>query len=83
MHRGIHQGDRLRGAERVHQADRIIVLKKGKLLCDRTPTELFSDREMIEEGGLEMPPAIDIRDKAGLPESLTTVEEIAAYVASI
>ncbi len=65
------------------QADRIIILKKGKLLCDRTPSELFSDREMIEEGGLEMPPAIDIRDKAGLPESLTTAEEIAAYVASI
>lgn len=65
------------------QADRIIVLKKGKLLCDRTPSELFSDREMIEKGGLEMPPAIDIRDKAGLPESLTTAEEIAAYVASV
>ena len=65
------------------QADRVIVLKKGKLLCDRTPAELFSDREMIERAGLEMPPAIDIRDKAGLPESLTTAEDIADFIAAI
>ena len=65
------------------QADRIIVLKKGKLICNRSPEALFSDREMIEKAGLEMPPAIDIRDKAGLPESLTTAESIAEYIASI
>ena len=64
------------------QADRIIVLKKGLLLCDRSPSDLFSDREMIEKAGLEMPPAIDIRDKAGLPESLTTADAIADYIGS-
>lgn len=62
------------------QADRVIVLKKGKILCDRTPAELFSDREMIEKAGLEMPPVIALRDKAGLPESLMTAEDIAEYV---
>ncbi len=64
------------------QADRVIVLKKGKVLCDRTPAKLFADREMIERAGLEMPPAIDIRDKAGLPEQLTTAEGIADYIAN-
>ena len=63
------------------QADRVIVLKNGKVLCDRTPEELFSDKEMIERAGLEMPPAIEIRDKAGLPEHLTTADEIADYIA--
>jgi energy-coupling factor transport system ATP-binding protein len=63
------------------QADRVIVLKKGRVLCDRTPEALFSDRKMIEEAGLEMPPAIEIRDKAGLPEHLTTAEDIADYIA--
>ncbi len=63
------------------QADRIIVLKNGKVLCDRTPAALFSDREMIERAGLEMPPAIELRDKAGLPEKLTTAEDIAEYIA--
>ena len=62
------------------QADRIIVLKDGELLCDRTPEGLFSDREMIERAGLEMPPAIELRDKAGLPEWITTAEEIAEYL---
>ena len=63
------------------QADRIIVLKNGKVLCDRTPEGLFSDREMIERAGLEMPPAIEIRDKAGLPEQLTTADDIASFIA--
>ena len=63
------------------QADRVIVLKNGKLLCDRTPAALFSDREMIERAGLEMPPEIELRDKAGLPKELVTAEEIADYIA--
>ena len=62
------------------QADRIIVLKNGKLLCDRRPEDLFSDREMIEKAGLEMPPEIELRDKAGLPGELTTAEDIARFV---
>ena len=36
---------------------------------------------MIEIAGLEMPPAIEIRDKAGLPENLTTADDIANYIA--
>jgi len=63
------------------QAERVVVLKNGKVLCDRTPEALFSDREMIERAGLEMPPAIELRDKAGLPETLTTAEAIADYMA--
>ena len=63
------------------QADRIIALRYGELLCDRTPAEFFSDRAMIDESGLELPPAIELRDKAGLPGSITDAEEIASYVA--
>ncbi|MCQ2564155.1 MAG: energy-coupling factor transporter ATPase [Mogibacterium sp.] len=62
------------------QAERVIVLKNGKVLCDRTPAALFSDKEMIERAGLEMPPEIELRDKAGLPEKLTTAEDIADYI---
>ena len=70
-----------KGMSEAEQADRVIVLKKGKVLCDRTPEALFSDREMIEKAGLEMPAAIEIRDKAGLPERLTTAEDIADFMA--
>lgn len=64
--------------EEAEQADRVIVLKDGKVLCDRTPAELFSDREMIDRGGLQMPALLEIRDKADLPESAVTADEMAA-----
>ena len=64
------------------QADRILVLKDGKLLFDRTPEALFADRELVDEAGLELPPLIDLRDRAGLPTDLDTAEEIADYVAN-
>ncbi len=66
--------------EEAEQADRVVVLKDGKLLCDRTPAELFSDREMIDRGGLQMPALLDMRDKAGLPETVVTTEDMAAYM---
>ena len=62
------------------QADRIIVLKDGKLIGDRTPKELFSDIEFVESAGLELPPAIELRKKAGLPDDLSTASEIAEYI---
>lgn len=67
--------------EEAAQADRVIVMKAGKLFCDRTPEDLFSDREVIDAAGLELPTAIELRDKAGLPASLSTAEEIADYIA--
>jgi len=64
----------------VEQADRVIVLKDGRLLCDRKPSELFTDRAMIDEAGLERPALIELRDRAGLPESLTTTADIADHI---
>lgn len=65
------------------EADRVIVLKDGRLLCDRTPKELFADRAMIDEAGLELPPVIELRDKAGLPDTLAGIEELADHIARI
>lgn len=62
--------------EEAAQADRVIVMKNGQIYSDTTPEELFSDRKLIEGAGLEMPPLIDLRDRAGLPESITTIEEM-------
>ena len=62
------------------QSERVIVMKKGHVIADCTPRELFSDRELIERAGLELPPVIEIRDKAGLPETVMNEEEIAEYL---
>ena len=41
------------------QADRIIVLRKGRLVLDGTPAEVFASPE-VEACGLALPPAADI-----------------------
>jgi energy-coupling factor transport system ATP-binding protein len=60
------------------QADRMIVMQKGKLLADGAPMDIFSDLEMIKRAGLELPPVIELREKAGLPRSIMTAEDMAA-----
>ena len=59
------------------EADRIIVLKKGKIAADAVPDELFSDPALIEELGLDLPPAIQLRDKLGLDKSVNNIDAIA------
>lgn len=66
--------------EEAAEADRIIVLKKGRVEADRTPQELFSDPELIRELGLELPPVIELREELGLDRSIDTIDEIAEAV---
>lgn len=65
------------------KAERVLVLKGGRLLAYREPLELFGDRQLIKEAGLELPPEIELREKAGLPSSVTTAEDIADYLKNI
>ena len=58
------------------QADRIIVMKKGKVLADMEPGKLFADKELLDRAGLEMPPVIELRERLGMPDSVLTVEDI-------
>ena len=62
------------------QAERVIVLKDGSLLADRSPKDLFSDHKLLDEAGLELPPLNELTAKAGLPSSISSVEEIADYI---
>ncbi len=68
--------------EEAMQADRVIALKSGRLLCDTTPGGLFSDIETVREAGLELPAIIELRERAGLPGYLSTADEIADYCAT-
>lgn len=43
-------------------ADRLIVMKDGKVFSDSTPAEFYSDRKLVTESGLEMPPVIELRE---------------------
>jgi cobalt/nickel transport system ATP-binding protein len=35
--------------------ERVIILKKGEVFADGSPMELFLNRELMEESGLEIP----------------------------
>ena len=58
------------------QADRMVILNKGRVLADGAPRELFADRDLIRRAGLELPPVIDLRERLGMPDSVMTVEDI-------
>ncbi len=49
--------------EEAIQADRLIVMKEGHIHSDMTPREFFSNRERTHSAGLEMPPAIALREE--------------------
>lgn len=49
--------------EEAAEADRIIVMKNGKVYSDSTPDDLFSNRDLIKGAGLEMPPIVDLRER--------------------
>ncbi len=64
-------------------ADRIIALKDGEIAADGTPKEVFSDRELIREIGLDVPTATTVSDRLRergieLPRDIVTMDELRA-----
>lgn len=49
--------------EEVAEADRVLVMKSGRLLADRTPEELFRDTSLVKSAGLEIPAAVLLRNE--------------------
>jgi len=68
------------------QADRVVVMKKGRIAMDGTPKALFSQTEALTELGLEVPDTIALLRKlqeAGfdLPSDALSIEECAKAIA--
>ena len=49
--------------EEVAEADRVLVMKSGKLLRDSAPEDVFADTKLIELAGLEIPAAVLLRNE--------------------
>lgn len=69
-------------------ADRIVALKDGKLIADGTPKEVFSNRKLIEEAGLDVPCATRILDMLiergiDLPRDIISMDELCEKLAEI
>lgn len=66
--------------EEAAQADRILVMQKGRLIYDGTPEDMFSDKGFVADAGLELPPLIELREKAGLPDTIMTTDGLIEYL---
>jgi len=74
--------------EAIH-ADRVVILKKGRVLLDGTPNEIFGQVDTMKDLGLTVPPTTEILyrlQKEGLavtPEALSTKECAASIYAAL
>ncbi len=68
------------------RADRIIVFNNGSVILNGTPSEVFSQPEILRAAGLDLPQCIDLShrlEKNGIKLSVdvTTPEDCAKYIA--
>lgn len=73
--------------EAVH-ADRVIIMKDGKIISDGTPAETFACTETVKEAGLAMPSAVRIRSLLqekgiDIPAQILDIESLAEYICSL
>ena len=69
--------------EEVVHARRVIVFRKGQIAFDGTPARLFADRDLLNQLGLDLPPAARAADALravlpDLPTNLLTLADLAA-----
>ena len=60
-------------------ADRVIVMADGMIIADGVPEIVLADRGLLKEGGLIVPPLLDVAEALLLPECIT-VEGVGRYV---
>ena len=69
-------------------ADRIVALKDGKIVADGTPKEVFGNRNLIVDAGLDLPTATRLTDTLiarGVPlkRDIVTMDELANELGKI
>lgn len=64
--------------DEIVDADKVLVMEKGELVKAGTPVEIFSDRELISDLGLDLPPAARVfepEDGLDFEETVLTKEQ--------
>ncbi len=62
-------------------ADRLIIMSNGSIVCDGSPAEVFSQVELMEREGLDVPETTRLLHELGLPTDALDPEECAGIVA--
>jgi energy-coupling factor transport system ATP-binding protein len=60
-------------------AEEIFVLKGGRFIARGSPHTIFSDRKLMESGGLALPPMMEFSEKMGI-EPCVTIGEVMDHV---
>lgn len=60
-------------------ADQVFLLKEGRFLASGTPHAIFSDKKLMEEGGLALPPMLTLSEMLGI-EPCISVKEVMDHV---
>ncbi|WP_270304090.1 energy-coupling factor transporter ATPase [Baileyella intestinalis] len=73
--------------EEAAQAQRIIVMKKGRIFADASPAQLFSENEKLREAGLEKPSAVILKDRLNarglnIDSSVISGEQLTDWIAN-
>ena len=63
-------------------ADRLVVMSNGSIVADGTPLEVFSQVELMEREGLDVPETTRVLHELGLPKTAMDPESCAAIIAS-
>lgn len=71
--------------EEAAEADRVIVLDKGKVVMDDVPKKVFSEVEKVKKTGLDVPQVTELvhalrAEGIDLPEDIITVDECVAVM---
>ncbi len=67
------------------QADRVIIMDRGRILLDGKPQEVFSQEETIREASLDLPLAVELAQRLRrrgikIPQEVITIEGLVDYV---
>lgn len=74
--------------EEAAAGDRVIILDTGKVAADGKPAEVFAERDIIHEAGLEMPLAADIAGRLkekgiDIPANVLNAEELVEAICQL
>lgn len=60
-------------------ADQVLLLAGGRLIGNGRPHEVLSDKNLLKESGLAVPPMLTLSEKLGIPPCIS-IEEVMSHV---
>ena len=71
--------------EETMNADKIIVMDKGKIALETTPRKIYNDVDLLKELNFDIPPIADLKFRLaehgfGIPDDVLSVNDMVEYL---